>query len=137
LAGVGRKPTDQLGLSDAKKETFLDRNWTASVDTNAANRLPARRVRDHDALKDGPRIARLVLCTRFAVLVFVAHSSCSPTTHQRRTIATSADSVPAACPPAVAAALVHIAGAIRQHLRQVRSSDGRSLPGAFARALLA
>jgi hypothetical protein len=39
LIRVGRKPTDRFGLNDAKKKTFLDRNWTASVDTNAANGL--------------------------------------------------------------------------------------------------
>jgi hypothetical protein len=61
--------------------------------------------------------------------IVLAHCAESPQT--------SADSAPAACPPAAAAALVHIAGAIRQHLRQVRCSDGRFLPGAFARALLA
>jgi hypothetical protein len=58
MAGTGRKPTDRFGLNDGEKQTFLDRNWAASVDTNAANGSAARRVTDHDPLKDGPTASR-------------------------------------------------------------------------------
>jgi hypothetical protein len=51
---MGAKPTDRFGLNDGEKQTFLDRNLAASVDTNAANGSAARRVTDHDLLKDGP-----------------------------------------------------------------------------------
>jgi hypothetical protein len=138
MTRVGRKPTDHLGLSDAKKETFLDRNWTASVDTNAANGLPARRVTDHDALKDGP--PHREIGPLHALRLFLSSSP----THRARPPRINAE--PSQHPPIAfqqlvhrqwQQALVHIVGAIRQHLRQVRCSDGRSLPGAFARALLA
>jgi hypothetical protein len=32
-------PTGRFALNDGQKQTFIDRNWTASVDTNAANGL--------------------------------------------------------------------------------------------------